>query len=275
MDNFSNLMMIGECLLDAKRVALFKRALKKVVKSGSVVIDGGTGSGIMALLAADAGAQKVYAVEINPDISNWAKKNIHNNKLQDTIEVLNEDMKTIKLEKPADVVVMEMLDTGLVAEQQLQAMNQLIEAGLVSEKTQCIPSRIESYIQLCNYDFNFYGFDMPFIIQARNFGVKKRCNKNLSDKVRIADIKFNQHNNPEHTFSGRIQVTESGKLNAIVLTSKTTLARGVHTWGTTDMNMPVIIPIEEIDVAKDQLISFVISYKMGHGYETLKFEIIK
>ncbi len=275
MDNFSNLMMIGECLLDSRRVQLFKKALNKVVNSNSIVVDGGTGSGIMALIAAEAGAKKVYAVEINPDISKWANKNISQNNYSNKVVILNEDMKTLKIPETADVVVMEMMDTGMIAEQQVHAMNQLIDAGIVTENTTVVPNRFETYIELCNYDFDFYGFKMPFIIQARNFGVKKKVKSRLSKKTKIADVNLKVKNKADHAFTGEILVTQDGTINSIIISSKTTLAKGVVTWGTTDMNMPVIVPIDLLKVTKNQLLKFEISYRMGHGFETFNFKIIK
>jgi predicted RNA methylase len=59
---FSNLLLVDECLLDAKRVREFKSAINKSVRPGDIVVDAGTGSGIIALIAARAGAKKVYAL---------------------------------------------------------------------------------------------------------------------------------------------------------------------------------------------------------------------
>ena len=49
MDVFSNLMVMGECLLDARRTQAFQNAIHHVVKADDIVMDVGTGSGIMAM----------------------------------------------------------------------------------------------------------------------------------------------------------------------------------------------------------------------------------
>jgi len=273
MDNFSNMMMIGECLLDKKRVLLFKKALNKLVTPESIVLDGGTGSGIMAILAAKAGAKKVYAVEINPDVAKWALSNVNNNRLSSKVEIINKDLKDARLPM-VDIVVMEMLDTALIAEQQVPALNNLIESGITNNTTQFIPNKIENYIQFCNYDFNFYDAEMPFIIQARNSGVKQRILNKITDKILINTIDFSKVNKLDQRFLGEFEALESGTINSFVIYSKIELCKGVTSWETTDMNMPVIVPTEVRRVVKGEKLKFEISYKIAYGFDKLNFSWI-
>lgn len=270
MDNFSNLMMIGECLLDNKRTNLFKEAIKSVVKPGDTVLDGGTGSGILAILAAEAGAKKVYAIEIDPEIAKIAERNIKHNNLDNIIEVIIADLKNVSIPK-VDVLIMEMMDTGLIAEQQVPAINNLVGSGVIGNSTNIIPSICETYIEFVKYDFTFHGLEMPFIIQARNFSATKRILDTYSDLILLNKIYLNRINDLAVTFQGKFTARMDGEVNSIVLKSKINLTDEIATWGTTDMNMPISIPIPTKHVSKGSNMNFKISYTLAHGFDSIDF----
>jgi protein arginine N-methyltransferase 1 len=52
-----------EYLADQARISAFRKAIHEVVRAGDVVLDLGAGTGIMGLLACEAGAQRVYSIE--------------------------------------------------------------------------------------------------------------------------------------------------------------------------------------------------------------------
>lgn len=275
MDIFSNLQVIGECLLDKKRVLAFKKAINEVVRPGDVVIDVGTGSGIMALLAARAGASKVYAIEIAEDIAKFARENIKSNKFNFIIEVVSSDIKNFNFPQRVNVITAELLDTCLVAEQQAQALNYLRKNNIIDGSTRLIPFRVDCAVEAVEYDFDFYGFNMPFIVQARNYGAYEHIKALLSDLSIFKSISFYSliDTNVNETLS--LKIKDRGILNAIRLKSKTYLSDSTIIWGTSDMNMPVIIPIEPIYVKKDQLVTIRIKYKMGEGFSNFTAQILR
>lgn len=89
---------------DARRVDAYRRALQQVVTPESVVVDIGTGLGIFAMLACQAGARKVYAIEPSSAIT-LASAMAAANGYSERIEFIQGVSSRVTLPEPADVIV--------------------------------------------------------------------------------------------------------------------------------------------------------------------------
>ena len=83
---------------------LCSRYLRRYVKEGDSVIDIGCGSGILSLVAAISGAEKVIAGDLDPQCIEATKENAAKNQLEDKIDVRLGDLFQVVKEE-ADVVV--------------------------------------------------------------------------------------------------------------------------------------------------------------------------
>jgi protein arginine N-methyltransferase 1 len=105
-------------ITDAVRVDRFREAIESCVSPGDVVLDLGSGTGILAILAARAGARIVYAVEA-AEIVEIARKVCRENGVEDRVVFLDDFSQRVKLAEPADVLVTETignfgLDEGIL-----------------------------------------------------------------------------------------------------------------------------------------------------------------
>jgi precorrin-6B methylase 2 len=82
----------------------FRAAIFAKVKPGDVVLDLGTGTGLHALFAAQAGAKKVYAVD-SEAIVRFAKTNAKKNNLLDKIEFIESSSDSLELPEKADLII--------------------------------------------------------------------------------------------------------------------------------------------------------------------------
>ncbi len=94
----------GEMINDPVRMDAYAAALARTVEPGSVVLDIGTGTGIMAMLAVRHGARHVYAIEYN-DAVQTAREIARANGMADRITFIQDLSTRTSLPEPADVMV--------------------------------------------------------------------------------------------------------------------------------------------------------------------------
>lgn len=99
-----SVMSYGHMAADGVRMDAYARAIARTVQPGSVVLDLGAGTGIMSLLAAKAGARKVYAVDVNPAVS-LLHDLARENGVSDRIEIHDTSSFELELDEKADVIV--------------------------------------------------------------------------------------------------------------------------------------------------------------------------
>jgi len=95
-------------LSDEVRMEAFRAAIRAKVRPGDVVLDAGTGTGVLAVLAALAGASRVYAVE-RSKVINVARRLAAENGCAEKIKFIQGDVREISLPEKADGVTCEML----------------------------------------------------------------------------------------------------------------------------------------------------------------------
>lgn len=93
----------------AERLARFERALTQRISRGDVVLDLGSGTGVLAFLALRAGASKVYVIE-ETDAIELARSLSAANGLADRIVFEQRSSSFVELPEPADVLVADIFD---------------------------------------------------------------------------------------------------------------------------------------------------------------------
>lgn len=108
-------------LQDHIRTSTYERAMleNRADFEGKIVLDVGTGSGILAYFAIKAGAKHVYAVELS-DMAYCARELLNANGLGDRITVIKGKMEEVELPDHVDIVVSEPMGFFLVHERMLE-----------------------------------------------------------------------------------------------------------------------------------------------------------
>jgi type I protein arginine methyltransferase len=116
--NFGGLEAHEEMLSDTVRVDAYHRGIHRNVRPGDVVLDLGTGAGLLAFMASRAGAKKVYAVE-HSDVIEIAREIARLNGVTN-IEFVQANSREYTPPEKVDVVVHEQMGDELFNENLLQ-----------------------------------------------------------------------------------------------------------------------------------------------------------
>jgi histone-arginine methyltransferase CARM1 len=116
-----NIFLVGNMLADYVRTGTYQKAILNNGHdfSGKVVLDVGTGTGILAFFAAQAGAARVYAVDAS-DAAHVAQTLAAANGLGSVVKVIKGKLEEIELPEKVDVIVSEPIGFLLVHERMLE-----------------------------------------------------------------------------------------------------------------------------------------------------------
>ncbi len=129
-----------QLLADTTRTLAFRDALRRVVTPDDIVVDLGSGSGILAYFAAEAGARKVFAIDRGhmADVITLMTKHLG---FGDRIEVLHEHSSKVELPERGSILVTETLGAFAFEERILSIVIDA-RARLLRENAILIPNRI-------------------------------------------------------------------------------------------------------------------------------------
>ena len=147
------------------RIQKFHDAIAKIVKSDDYVIDLGTGSGILAILAAKQGA-RVTAIDANSESLRYAKEAAEKNKVDDRIEFVHSHFQDFKSKEKADVVLCEMLSSVMLIEQQIPASRYAVK-HLLKSSGHIIPELVTLFVVPVQNEKLWKRFEIEDIIFPR------------------------------------------------------------------------------------------------------------
>lgn len=113
-------------------------ALEDYVEKGDTVFDIGCGSGILSIVSAKLGAEKVVAIDLDPLCVKTSKENIIKNKLEDKIKVEKGDLLQV-LQGKADLIVSNIIAEVILTmtddiKDYLKVGGRFIASGIILEK---------------------------------------------------------------------------------------------------------------------------------------------
>src|SRR5687767_2221751 len=95
-----------EYLDDPLRVEAYRRAISQVVRPGDVVVDIASGTGILGLLACQAGAARVYSID-DGEITEVARRIVERTPFAERITIIRSRVEFAEIPEQADVAVLD------------------------------------------------------------------------------------------------------------------------------------------------------------------------
>lgn len=264
---------VFNCLIDSKRTLAFAKAIKKTVKPNDVVVDMGSGSGILAMLAADAGARIVYAIEIDEKNSNFLRHTFEKNGYGEKIKLIRGDATKVNLPEKVDVIIGEMIATGLIEELQIPAMNNVLR--FAKRQTRVLLKKYSSYVDLVFNKDSYYGHNFP-IVRYEYPDLKSLKSRALTKKHLYSEVTFSK--TVKDTLVNVVfdmEVKRSGLLNAVRISSETMFYDGSTLGSSFAYSYPILLPLDAIRVKKGYRFKLNLKYKMCGGFNTLSYSLVK
>ena len=187
---------------DKSRNSAYLEALKLAVDDGSFVLEIGTGSGLLSMMAATCGAGEIITCETSTTIANIATKIIHRNGYGENISVINKKSTELivgeDLPRKADLVISEVLSSEFVGE---GVRSTILDANkrLLKKNGKMIPKSGDIRISLLGnnaeiLDAVSVGSSHGFDLSEFNSISRRKFNLKLHEKPTLLS-------NPENAFS--------------------------------------------------------------------------
>jgi len=259
------------CLYDPVRARAFKRAIRSTVRKGDVVVDLGAGSGILSLFAADAGAARVYAVEADLASVHSLKETVKVNGYADRIIVLADDATRVALPEKVDVIICEMIATGLLEELQVPAMNHALRFARPGCRT--LLKEYDILADLVDNRSTYHGkayqcvrFELPDKPSTHS--------RAITSKLPVRTIDFTQRvRKLEVSVRLNCRAERDGVINGLRLSGRTTFHDGSVFTDSLSYSMPMVLPLPPVTVAVGDPLQFSIRYKLNGGPKSLRYRL--
>jgi protein arginine N-methyltransferase 1 len=227
---------------DPVRMERYREAIRAVC-AGKVVCEIGVGLGPLSLMALEAGARRVYGIEVNSDVLAIAEAVIRENGYDDSAFIPISGMSMdIELPEQVDVILTETLDSVGFGENtavfMLDAVERFLKPGgcAIPQSLQChvalaTPGAFTSQIDFWSNDLmKQYGFDYSYVCTELNrfSQTLEIANHELhSDWTRWMQIDFMATASYKTRLGVMLPANRAGLVRGLAVSFEATLAPGI------------------------------------------------
>ena len=232
-----SLAAYGQMIRDPVRMPAYAKAINSAVFRGAVVADIGTGTGIFAMLAAQAGARKIFAIDPSEMIA-IAEEVAATNGFADAIDFIQARSTETLLPEPVDVIVSDLrgvlpLHTNHIPSI-IDARERLLRPGGVLIPAQdtlwaCpAESPIEYADRILSWDERRFGLDLHsgHWLAANTSWKRRESDQPLAAPALLATLNYYAVSSPDITSSAQWCATQRQTCHGFMIWFDTELAPG-------------------------------------------------
>lgn len=232
-----------EMMHDYERAELYEAAIRQVVTPDRLVLDVGTGSGMLALMAARAGAQRVVACEAQSLVAEVAQRIVERSAYGEQVSVVpkmsTELTVPADLPRRADLLITETVDCGLLGEGILgtiaHAREHLLtdDAVIVPGRARVFGALVESVpLQQKNHVGEVCGFDLSEFNQLQSMEyfdsrLRRHEHRMLSEPFDVFGFDFHRDSPLTERSELAVMPTAAGTCHAVVFWFELELLPGI------------------------------------------------
>lgn len=255
-------------LRDRARLDGYAEAIRRVVRPGDVVADVGAGSGILSWIAWRAGARKVLAVESNTHSYKRLLRLVRQNGATGHVVPVLSDGTQWRPGEPVDVVVCELMETGLLHEPIAAVMRNVHEWP--HRPRAILPKEARLLVEGVELDDVYHGYRAPMPgFRYVGEGVP------LTDLAPYAAYDFEREAPPERADARFVLVARrDGLLGGVQLRTRTLVAQGVEAGEGPAYCTPIALPLDEpVPVRAGERLAGRLRYDFAYTAEPLTFDV--
>jgi predicted RNA methylase len=255
------------------RIAKFSLAIERSIHPNNIVFDLGTGSGILAILAAQQGA-RVTAIDANAESLKYARQAAEKNGVAEKIEFIHSHFYDFKPQEKADVILCEMLSSVMLIEQQIPASRYAVN-HLLKTDGKIIPQEVKLFVVPVENEvlwnrFHIEGLQFPRIPQT----VNKEHSKDLANLQELETFDLTTQSNQPDRIDKHLEfeIVQSGVAHGIVGMFESKLFEDI-TLNMEDGWRELFLPFpESVETKVGDRLRIRVAFKPGE-YDSLKIEI--
>jgi predicted RNA methylase len=267
------ILQAARLLSHKSRIRKFSQAIERTISPEMYVIDIGTGSGILAILAARRGA-RVTALDANGESLKYAKQAAAMNGVADKIEFVHSHFMDFKPKERADVVICEMLSSVMLIEQQIPASH-YARKNLLKPEGKLIPEEVSLFAipvenEILWNRFSVEDLNFPRIPQTADRGQST----DLADMKKLVALDLTADTDQSAIIDTvlEFEIVQNGSVHGLLGMFEARLCEGVELTmedGWREIFMPLL---ESVDVERGDTLRIRLSFRPG-VYDSLNLGI--